>query len=152
MAGPQLTINPNGPGTSFSGPVVVGPRASGNSQFASGNQGIDLLTQVVQLTQNSTNAVSVTAFVPKHSQLVDFLIDNTAIWNSATSAVLAIGTTANDTTYLNYTPLTPVAATSARVAAPAFTTTQLNAMLDVGSNEAIVFTITPTGATSAGTT
>lgn len=144
----QTTINPQGPGTSFSGPVIAGPRSSGNTAFPQGgNQGISELTQVVQLTQNGTNAVSATALVPRHSQLVDFIVDTTIAWNSATSAVLSIGTTAADTTYVN--GLSVATGTRAR---PTYSTTQLAAMLDTGSVEVVTFTVTPTGATSAGTT
>lgn len=147
MAGPELTLNPQGPGTSFSGPVIVGSRSGASFAFAGSNQGIAELTQVVQLTQNSTSAVSVTAYVPKHTQLVDFIVDTTIAWNSGTSAVLSIGTTAADTTYVS--GLSVATGTRAR---PAYNTTQLNAMLDVGSVETVTFTVTPTGATSAGTT
>lgn len=141
------------PGTSFSGPVLSGPRASQTPQGTLGsNQGFALLSQVVTLAQNGTTAVSQTMYVPKHSQLVEFILDNTAIWNSATSAVLSIGTAAADTSYLNYTTLTTVTAANARVLTPSITTTQLIAMQDVGTNEAVVVTVTPTGATSAGST
>lgn len=144
----QTTINPQGPGTSFGGPVIVGPRSSGSVAFPQGgNQGIAELTQVVSLAQNGTTAVTVTALVPKHSQLVDFIVDTTIAWNSGTSAVLSIGTTAADTTYVN--GLSVATGTRAR---PAYNTTQLTAMLDVGSVETVAFTVTPTGATSAGTT
>jgi hypothetical protein len=143
----QTQIQPNGPGTSFSGPVISGPRNAANAQFNGDNQGIALLTQVVQLTQNGTNAVTFTAYVPKHSQLVDFIADTTIAWNSATSALMSIGTTAGDTTYCASTSI----ATGGRLR-PTLGTTQLAAMLDTGSVEPVVFTVTPTGATSAGTT
>lgn len=147
----QLTINPNGPGTSFDGPVIAGPRSSGNLSYAGANQGMSLLSQVVQLTQNGTAAVTVTAFIPKHSQLVDFIADSTVLWNSATSALLSIGTAAGDTTYVAGLGLTTALATTARLR-PAYYTAQLAAMLDTGSAEQVVFTVTPTGATTAGTT
>lgn len=153
MSGPQLTVNPNGPGTSFSGPVISGPRASGNVSFNGGNQGIALLTQVVQLSQTGTTAVTVTVFIPKHSQIVDFLVDTPTPWNSATSATLSVGTTAADTSYLSgITQLTTVTTGSARIYPTTFFETQLTNMLDVGSNEGVAFTVTPVGATSAGNT
>lgn len=154
MSGPELTLNPQGPGTSFSGPVIVGSRASGNTAFPQGgNQGIVELTQVVQLTQNSTNAVSQTVLVPKHSQIIDFLVDTPTPWNSATSATLSVGTTAADTSYLSgITQLTTVTTGSARVYPTTYSESQLTNMLDTGSNELVVFTVTPVGATSAGST
>jgi hypothetical protein len=150
----QTAIQPNGPGTSFAGPLISGSRPSAssiNTTLTVDNQGIALLTQVALLTQNGTAAVSFTANIPKHSQIVDFLVDNTTIWNSATSAALTIGTAAADTTYLSSLTLVTTA-TSARQHPTVFTTTQLTAMGDTGTTETVVFTITPTGATSAGTT
>jgi len=154
MSGPQLTINPSGPATSFSGPVIAGPRSSGNTAFPlGGNQGITELTQVVQLVQNGTTAVTVTALIPKHSQIIDFLVDTPTPWNSATSATLSVGTTAADTSYLSgITQLTTVTTGSARVYPTTFSETQLTNMLDTGSVENVAFTVTPVGATSAGTT
>jgi hypothetical protein len=147
----QTTINPNGLGTSFGGPVLSGPRNAGNSAFNFGNQGFGLLTQVVQLTQNGTNNVSATCQIPRHSQIVDFYADSTVIWNSATSAVLSIGTTAGDTTYVNGLGLQTSTSGNGRLK-PTFNTTQIAAIGDTGSNENVVFTVTPTGATSAGST
>ena len=150
----QTAINPQGPGTSFAGPLISGPRSapsSINTALTVDNQGIALLTQVALLAQNGTAAVSFTANIPKHSQIVDFYADSTAIWNSATSATLSIGTAAGDTTYVNGLALASVTAANGRLK-PTFNTTQLAAMADIGTNENVVFTVTPVGATSAGST
>lgn len=147
----QTTLLPQGPGTSFSGPVIVGPRSSANGTQSFGNQGAAVLMQVVSLTQNSTNAVSVTCQIPKHSQIVDFYIDSTIPWNSATSAILSIGTAAADTTYVNGITLQSSTAGNGRLK-PTFNTTQIAAIGDTGTAETVVFTVTPTGATSAGST
>lgn len=147
----QTTINPQGPGTSFSGPMIVGPRASASDNNSFGNQGMALLAQVVSLTQNSTAAVSVTCQIPKHSQIVDFYVDTLTIWNSATSATLSIGTAAADTTYVNGLALASVTAANGRLK-PTFNTTQIAAIADTGTVQNVVFTVTPVGATSAGST
>lgn len=148
----QQVINPNGPGTSFSGPVIAGPRSSANGTFGGDNQGLADLTQVVQITQNGTANAVATAWIPKHSQIMDFIVDTVTTWNSATSAVLQIGTTVADTTYLSLAGLTSIATTSGRLYPTTFTQAQLLAMSDTGSTETVVFTVVPTGATTAGTT
>lgn len=130
------------PGTLFSGPVLSGPVST------PAQQGYSLLSQTVKLVQNSTAAVSQTMSVPNHSQIVDIYVDPTVTWNSATSAALTIGTAAADTTYLGSTAMT----TQTTRLRPSFTTTELAAMQDVGTNNNVVITVTPTGATSAGTT
>lgn len=147
----QTTLNSQGPGSSFAGPVIAGPRNGARSDGTQGaNQGILVAEQVVSLTQNGTNAVSATMYIPKHSQIVDFYVDTSVIWNSATSAILSIGTTAADTVYVSGLHLETVTTANGRLK-PTFTTTQLTNMSDTGSNEPVVVTVTPTGATSAGT-
>jgi hypothetical protein len=141
MSGPQLSIQSRN------------AASASNTTYTAANQGMCLLTQVVELIQSSTATVTVTAFVPKHSQIVDFLVDTTVTWNSATSATLTIGTAAADTAYLGgITSLTTVTAGSGRVYPTTFTQAQLTSMLDVGSTESVAFSVTPVGATSAGTT
>ena len=144
----QTKIDPNGPGSSIAGPWISGPRNSPDNNHSFANQGLSLIAQIVSLTQNGTTAVSATINVPRHSQFVDFISDSTVTWNSATSATLSIGTAAADSTYMG---ALNIAVATARLR-PAFTTTQLAACLDTGSNETVVATVTPSGATSAGTT
>ena len=62
-----------------------------------------------------------------------------------------IGTTAADTTYVNGLGLQTSTAGNGRLK-PTFNTTQIAAIGDTGTNESVVFTVTPTGATSAGST
>jgi hypothetical protein len=135
------------PGTAFAGPLISGPRANTNAQGQPANQGVALLTQRVTLTQNSTAVVSATMTIPNHSQIVTFLVDDVTAWNSATSAVLSIGTTAAATNYVSALNVTA----SGRLT-PTFTTTQLQNMFDTGANASVVATVTPTGATSSGST
>ena len=70
-----------------------------------------------------------------------------AAWNSASSAVLTVGKTAAGTDYAS-----GVSTAAAGRVRPTFTATQLSNMNNVTSNVAVIATITPTGATSAGTT
>ena len=104
-----------------------------------------VLSQTAVLNQNSTTAVSGTFAVPAGAQLVDVVVDVLTAFNSATSAVLSVGTAAAGTQYASAVD----AATAGRVR-PTFSAAQLAAMDDVGTNTSVVATITPTGATSAG--
>ncbi len=147
------------PGTHFAGPLVVGPRQNADSA-GSANAGLVELTQTLTLTQNGTNAVSGTFTIPKNCQITEFLIDNQVVWNSAVSAGLTIGTAAAGTQYMSSLNLLAAginAPTRVRVPAllagpPVPTAAQLAAMADTGDNTSVVATVTPSGATSTGTT
>jgi hypothetical protein len=101
----------------------------------------------VTLVQNSTTAVSATLYLPKHSVITDIIFDSTTAWNSATSATGSVGIAAAGTEYAS--GVNTLAAGGAR-SRPTFTAAQLAAMLDASG--AVVVTITPVGATSAGQT
>lgn len=142
------------PGTAFVGPVVSGNHLGVNVSGVGPNQGLSILMQQAVLNQNSTTAVSVTIYLPKHSIINDILADTITAWNSATSANLTVGTAAAGVQYAGG-PVGNGEAISVKTAGRgrfAFTTTQLGTLLDTGSNEAVVITVTPVGATSAGQT
>lgn len=136
------------PGTSFAGPLISGPRQSADNSGPA-NAGYAILTQTAVLTQNSTNNVSATFTLPPNSQILDFLVDTTTAWNSATSAGLTIGTAALGTQYVSSID---VKANASPRAALAPTTAQLAAMADINTNTSVVATVAVVGATSAGTT
>lgn len=136
------------PGTSVAGPLISGPRAGIDTSGRGPNQGLVLLTQQVTLTQNGATAVNATFYLPRHSMIVDVLADTTTAWNSGTSDTLSLGTSAADTTYASGVST----AATGRVR-PTFTAAQLAAMLDTGTNETFVATVTPLGTTATtGTT
>jgi len=135
-------------GTGFAGPVVSGNHNGQNAAGVGPNLGLSTCMQQVTINKNSTTAVSVTTYLPKHSVITDIIVDTPTAWNSATSAVLSVGTAAAGTQYAGSVDVKGGAARQR----PTFTTTQLGNMLDTGSNEAVVATVTPTGATSAGQT
>lgn len=141
--------------STFSGPVLSGTVRQ--NQYR--NVGNSILGQSQTITQNGTNAVSATFYVPALSQITNFVVDTTVSWNSATSAILTIGLTAGGTEYV--TSVDVKAATGRSTIT--FTQAQLIAMLSAAINTSdstaagqpisrIVATVTPTGATSAGTT
>jgi hypothetical protein len=128
--------------------VISGTRIGARPDGTLGaNQGLCLLMQEVTLVQNGTNTVNATFYLPKHSVIVDVLVDTTTAWNSGTSDNFTLGTSSADTTYVGGTvgsgPAVSVTATG-RVRA-AYTAAQLAAMLDTGTNETFVATVTPAG-------
>ncbi len=135
-------------GTAFAGPVVSGNHNGQNAAGVGPNLGLSTMIQQVTLNANGTNAVSATVYVPKHSVLMDIIIDPLTAWNSATSDTLSVGTAAAGTQYASGVD---VKAATARTR-PTFSQAQLSAMLDTGSNEAIVATVTPVGSAAAGQT
>ena len=137
--------------TNFTGPILSGDLQQGETNGP--NQGFCRLAQSVQLTQNSTTAVSKTMYIPAGSQIVDFSIDVLTAFNSATSATLSIGTSAGATTYVGSVD---VKTATGRIA-PTYTAAQLAAMSNqtvlgvaAPTTAPVVVTITPVGATSAG--
>jgi hypothetical protein len=136
--------------THFSGPVLTGDLQSGETNGP--NQGYVVLMQTTSITQNSTNAVSSTLYIPAGAQIIDFNIDVLTAFNSATSATLSIGTAAAGTQYVS-----SVNAKTAGRASITFSAAQLAAMSGVtvlgaaaATSAPVVVTVTPVGATSAG--
>jgi hypothetical protein len=135
-------------GTGFAGPVVSGNHMGQNASGIGPNLGLSVCMQQVTLNANAANAVSATAYLPKHSVLIDILVDTLTAWNSATSDTLSVGTAAAGTQYAGSVDVK----TAAGRIRPTFTAAQLSAMMDTGSNEAIVATVTPVGSAAAGQT
>ena len=139
------------PGTHFGGPLSSGPRA-GESGAADtpGSSGLAVLSQAATLVQNGAGVnVSATFTIPKHTQILDFLVDGLVVWDSATSAVLTIGTAALGTQYASSINVK----TNTRAVAPVSpTAAQLTAMADTGTNRSVVVTVAVVGATTTGTT
>lgn len=134
-----------GPGTS----LVGGPLYTGTIQVGAGvDMGLAVLSQDATLVHNTTSAVSATFNVPPNTQILDFLIDTTTAWNSATSDTLSIGTSAAATTYAGSVDVK----TAAGRIRPTFTGAQLLAMSNVTTNTTVVATVTPVGSASAGST
>jgi len=126
----------------FNGTVLGQLNSSG--RVRTGN-GYGVLTQTALMDQNSTTAVSATFTVPANSQIIDIIADVLTAFDSASTAVLSVGSAAAGTQYAGSID----AKTAGRVR-PTFSAAQLAAMDDVGSSTSVVATITPTGATTAG--
>lgn len=137
--------------TTFSGPVRSGTLKTGETNGP--NLGYAVLEQETSITQNSTSAVSSTLYIPAGSKIVDIIVDVLTAFNSATSAVLSVGTAAAGTQYASGVD---VKTATGRIR-PTFTAAQLAAMSNVSvlgvaapTTAPVVVTVTPTGATSAG--
>lgn len=134
-----------GPGTS----LVGGPLFTGTVQIgATADMGTTVLSQTTTLTHNATTAVSFQFNVPQNSQILDFLIDTTVAWTSATSDTLSIGIAAAGTTYASGVD---VKTATGRIR-PTFTAAQLLAMSNVTTNTTVIVTVTPVGSAAAGST
>lgn len=132
--------------THFSGPVLTGDLQQGETYGP--NQGLVQLAQFAALTQNGTNAVSATLYIPAGAQILGFNIDVLTVWNSGTSATLSIGTAAAGTQYVGSVDVK----TAAGRIAPTFTAAQLAAMSGVTTTGTVaettppvVITVTPVG-------
>lgn len=128
--------------TTFSGPVRSGTTREG----ATANLGLCVLSQTALMTQNSTNVVDATFYLPASAQILSFNFDVLTAFNSATSATLSAGTASGGTQYASGVD---VKTATGRIA-PTLTATQLTNMSDVTTNTTLVVSITPVGATSAG--
>ena len=135
-----------GPGSNF-GPITISTRPQSSPTTPNINDGgMAVCEQNVTLAQNGTTAVSGTLYLPIGSVILDIIEDTTVAWNSGT-AVATVGTAAADT---SFAPSTSVAA-AGRVR-PTFTAAELINMGSIASPAAVVATVTPTGATTAGST
>ena len=138
--------------STFSGPVLSGTVRDGQYR----NVGNSVQLQTATIAQNSTNAVSATYYMPATSQMIRITVDVLTAFDSATTAVLTVGTTAGGTQYI-----TTIDVKVAGRASYTFTAAQLLAMSSTAQDNTataaagaptstVVATVTPTGATTAG--
>jgi hypothetical protein len=129
--------------TTWSGPLASGDRNAGES-FGP-NLGFVTLSQTALINFDATLVQNATFNIPASSQIVDFFVDVLTAYDSATTAVLSAGTASGGTEYLS--------AINVKTAARrpnAFSAAQLAAMDDVGTNRAVVATVTSVGQPTAG--
>lgn len=137
--------------THFTGPVMAGPRAGETGALNTpGAVGNSQLVLSALLGQNGTNSVSVTFTIPKHSQIIDFVVHQLVQWDSGTSAGLTVGTAAAGTQYVSSFNVKTTGV--GLVALPALTLAQMTAMGDTGTNQSVVVTVAVSGATTVGST
>jgi len=135
-----------GPGTTFSGPLISGPKKDADASGPA-NTGLAVLSQTLTLLQNGASAVSGTFVLPQNSQILDFLIDTTTAWNSTGTDTLTIGQSAAATEYVG-----GVSVKSTGRGAPTYTAAQLGNMASIGAHTSVVATVTPADAVTTGAT
>lgn len=127
--------------TTIGGPLGTGTTAPGSATPDVG------LTQLAQsVTISSTTTASATLYLPPNSQIISFITDIQTAYDSVTSATLSIGTAAADTTYVGSFN----AKTGGRTV-PTYAAAAVTAMSNIGTNTAVVATVTIVGTTTTGT-
>jgi hypothetical protein len=98
-------------------------------------------------TATAGTATSVTEVLPAGSQIInifiDTMVDEVVGGGSATAIAATVGTAAAGTQYVSSTDVF-----AGGRFGPSFTTAQLAAMADIGTNTSVVFTVDPNGTIS----
>lgn len=129
--------------TTWSGPLASGDKAAGIS--GGPNIGLVQLTQTATINVDNTLVQNASFNLPKNSVINDVTIDATTAYDSATSATFSVGTSSGDTSYVN-----GVSVKTAGRRAQGYSGAQLAAMSNIGSNTAVVATVTSVGQPTAG--
>lgn len=123
-------------------------RAGSGSLTDTTDGGFMVLAQTTTVTTAAAGtAVSATITLPASSQIIDFFLDTiqdeVVGGGTATAINVTIGTAAAGTQYLSATDVI-----GGGRAALTFTTAQLAAMDDIGTNQSVVVTVDPNGTIS----
>lgn len=129
--------------TTFSGPLASGDREAGEA--GGPNLGFAALSQTKLINFDATLVQNATFNIPAGSQIVDFYVDALTAYDSVTSALVSAGTATGGTQYLS-----AVSAKTAGRRPNAFSAAQLAAMGNVGTNRAVVATVTSVGQPTTG--
>ncbi len=130
--------------TNWTGPLKVGTRATGNPNGV--NQGLVVLSQTVLIGFDATLVQTASINLPANAQIVNILPDVQTVYDSATSAVLSVGSAAAGTQYAGSVDVK----TAAGRITPAYTGAQLLAMSNITTNTAVYATVTSVGQPTAG--
>lgn len=129
--------------TTWSGPLASGDINAGKT--GGPNIGLAVLSQTVLINFDATLVQNGSVNLPFGSQLLEVIVDVLTPYNSATSATLSVGITSGATTY--------AASVNAKTAGRTYTTptaAQCAAMANIGTNGAVVSTVTSVGQPTAG--
>ena len=129
--------------TTWSGPLASGDRQAGVSDGP--NVGVVALRQVIDISADDTLVQDGTIYLPANSQIIALWCDFPVAYDSATSATLTVGTESGDDTYIGGIN----AKTAIRTQGTA-TRAQLLAKQDIGTDRAVVATVTSVGQPTAG--
>jgi hypothetical protein len=129
--------------TTWSGPLASGDRNAGEA--GGPNIGLVALTQTAVIDFDATLVQNATFNIPANSRIVHFYLDVLTTYDSATSATLSVGTASGGTQYAS-----GVSVKTAGRRPDGYSAAQLAAMDDVGTNTAVVATVTSVGQPTAG--
>lgn len=128
-------------GTYMTGPIETGTGLDNTGA----DTGTVTLAQTALINFNATLVQNATFALPANAQIVDFYVDVLTAFDSATSATLSAGTASGGTQYLS-----GISVKTAARRPNAFSAAQLAAMDDIGTNTALVATVTSVGQPTAG--
>ena len=127
--------------TYLTGPVQLGT-GLGNT---GSDTGYVTQSQTSTISFDATLVQNATFTLPANTQIIDFYVDVTTAYNSATSATLSAGTASGGTQYLS-----SIDAKSTGRKANGYSAAQLTAMANISTNTSVVVTVTSVGQPTAG--
>lgn len=129
--------------TSWSGPLASGDRPPGTP--GGSNVGLVVLSQSVVINRDATLVQTASLLLPPNSKINNISADVLTAYDSATSALLSVGSAPGGTQYTNGVNVR----TAGRAVAPA-TGPQCVAQADIGANTAVFATVTSVGQPTVG--
>jgi hypothetical protein len=129
--------------TTWSGPLASGDRNAGEA--GGPNIGLVTLAQTAVIDFDATLVQNATFNIPANSRIVHFYLNVLTAYDSATSATLSVGTASGGTQYAS-----GVSVKTAGRRPDGYSAAQLADMDDVGTNTAVVATVTSVGQPTAG--
>lgn len=128
------------------GTYMTGPFQTGTGLDNTGaDTGTVVLSKTALINFDATLVQNASFTLPANAQIVDFFVDVLTAYDSATSATLSAGTSSGGTQYLS-----GVSVKTAGRRSNGFSAAQLAAMDGIGTNTALVATVTSVGQPTAG--
>lgn len=128
------------------GTYMTGPFQTGTGLDNTGaDTGTVVLSKTALINFDATLVQNASFTLPANAQIVDFFVDVLTAYDSATSATLSAGTSSGGTQYLS-----GISVKTAGRRANGFSAAQLAAMDGIGTNTALVATVTSVGQPTAG--
>ena len=128
------------------GTYMTGPFQTGTGLDNTGaDTGTVVLSKTALINFDATLVQNASFTLPANAQIVDFFVDVLTAYDSATSATLSAGTSSGGTQYLS-----GISVKTAGRRSNGFSAAQLAAMDGIGTNTALVATVTSVGQPTAG--
>lgn len=128
------------------GTYMTGPFQTGTGLDNTGaDTGTVVLSKTALINFDATLVQNASFTLPANAQIVDFFVDVLTAYDSAASATLSAGTSSGGTQYLS-----GISVKTAGRRSNGFSAAQLAAMDGIGTNTALVATVTSVGQPTAG--